>query len=233
MERATDGSGSGAVPWASMFDPSANMKALTAIQHEGFQAASALVERFVRIASAGATPTTPSAPVAPHAEDLRAALFGATDLEPIIRSWWSMVGQFAGAMTDGSPGGPTPSSGAATFDFTDVIADGLVRLAAAPSEKAVAEIWMVNRGRDDRGRIRLRCGTLLSDRGAVIESSAVSCSPASVRMHGRSSRGVDVTVDVGADVLPGVYRGTVVAEGFPEMWLPVEVAVRLGGVSPE
>jgi hypothetical protein len=36
-----------------------------------------------------------------------------------------------------------------------------------------------------------------------------------------------VTVDVGPEVRPGVYRGTVLANGNPDLWLPVMLTVRL------
>src|ERR1700722_16222736 len=36
------------LPWASVFDPAANARALSAIQAEGFRAASRIVDRFVR-----------------------------------------------------------------------------------------------------------------------------------------------------------------------------------------
>jgi hypothetical protein len=46
-------------------------------------------------------------------------------------------------------------------------------------------------------------------------------------MPARSSRGVTVAIDVGADVRPGVYRGTLLATGNPDLWLPVVLTVRL------
>src|ERR1700739_63056 len=39
------------LPWASVFDPAANARALSAIHAEGFRAASELVDRFVPIAA--------------------------------------------------------------------------------------------------------------------------------------------------------------------------------------
>ena len=66
---------------------------------------------------------------------------------------------------------------------------------------------------------------LLSDHGAVIQSSALAVVPSVAPMPGRSSRGVDVTIAVGPDVAPGIYRGTAMAEGFPELWLPIAVTV--------
>ena len=42
------------LPWASVFDPAANARALSAIQAEGFRAASRIVDRFARaVGSAG------------------------------------------------------------------------------------------------------------------------------------------------------------------------------------
>ena len=39
------------LPWASVFDSAANMRALSAIQADGFRAASELVDRFESAAS--------------------------------------------------------------------------------------------------------------------------------------------------------------------------------------
>ena len=222
MDRGSENGRSGAVPWASVFDPAANVQALTAIQHEGFRAASELVDRFVRIAAAGVSPVEATAP---QSEEERAAVFGAVDIQPLIRSWWSMVGQFVPGSAPTSAAGPADDGHGATLDLAAIVADGRVDLDAVPASWASTEIWLVNRSRDDRGKVKLRCGDLLSDRGAVIESSAVTIDPSKVRMPGRSSRGADVTVDVGPDVVPGVYRGTVMAEGFPDLWLPIVVTV--------
>lgn len=222
MDRAGDYGRNGDLPWASVFDPAANIQALTAIQHEGFRAASELVDRFVRIAAAGISPTGAPDLTEPQTEEERAAVFGAVDIQPLIRSWFSMMGQFV----PGVAGAATQNGHDATFDLADVVADGRVNLEAVPGERASAEVWLVNQGRDDRGKVKLRCGDLQSDRGDVIESSAVTIDPPKVKMPARSSRGVDVTVDVAADVAPGLYRGTLLAQGFPDLWLPIAVTVR-------
>jgi hypothetical protein len=39
-------------------------------------------------------------------------------------------------------------------------------------------------------------------------------------MPARSSRGAIVTVQVAEDVSPGVYRGTLLVDGHPQLWLP-------------
>jgi hypothetical protein len=84
----------GGLPWASVFDPAGNARALTGIQAEGFRAASQIVDRFVRIASNGLNGDgQPASPGARLSDDQRADLLGATDVEPLIRSWWSVLGQ--------------------------------------------------------------------------------------------------------------------------------------------
>src|ERR1700722_15736674 len=89
MPAAGDGMSSD-LPWSSVFDSSANMRALSAIQADGFRAASELVDRFVRVAAAGLNRSEPSAP---PADGEPADLYGATGLEPFVTSWWAMVDQ--------------------------------------------------------------------------------------------------------------------------------------------
>jgi hypothetical protein len=45
-------------------------------------------------------------------------------------------------------------------------------------------------------------------------------------MPARSSRGVTVEVDIDEHVAPGSYRGMLVADGHPDVWLPIEVVVK-------
>ena len=45
-----DGGGIDDLPWATVFDPAANARALGAIQAEGFRAASRIVDRFAQMA---------------------------------------------------------------------------------------------------------------------------------------------------------------------------------------
>ena len=40
-------------------------------------------------------------------------------------------------------------------------------------------------------------------------------------MVARCSRGVTVEIDVPDDIAPGNYRGTLLADGHPDIWLPV------------
>lgn len=221
MER---GKGNGSIndlPWASVFDPAANARALSAIQAEGFRAASALVDRFVQIATTGASPNGQH--TASTAGEAQRDLSAVRDIEPWIRSWWSMVGQFllgaAPRTADSAAAEP------ATLDFANAAAEGRLDLAVTAPGVAAAEVWLHNRAAADLGRIRLRCSDLLAHDGVVIESGAVSFDPADVAMPGRSSRGMDVKVQVSQGSQPGVYRGTLLAEGHPDLWLPVVLTV--------
>ncbi|WP_428340382.1 hypothetical protein [Mycobacterium sp.] len=208
------------LPWASVFDPAANARALSAIQAEGFRAASRIVNRFVRAVEPHADAPESDADPGSHS----AAGDGVHEFERLTRAWWSMAGQFllqslpATAKTGGESvsldvGGPGTPRGV-NFDV-------------AIGESTSSEIWLHNRGSDDRGDVRLQASDLLGHDGSVIPAAALRIDTEVVPMPARSSRGVVVTVDVGAEVRPGVYRGTVLASGNPDLWLPVTLTVRL------
>ena len=88
------------LPWASVFDPAANARALSAIQAEGFRAASRIVDRFVRavesnsdgeasVRASDAAVTNGNA-----AANGDGAVDGIKEFERLTRAWWSMTGQF-------------------------------------------------------------------------------------------------------------------------------------------
>ena len=225
MDRGTGDGSINDLPWASVFDPAANARALSAIQAEGFRAASEIVDRFARIATTGLNgkdrSTTSAAPLT---NDQRADLFGATDIEPLIRSWWVMIGQF---LLGSAPQVPDPvTADGASLDFSSDKASGRLDLGATAPGVATAGVWLHNRGADDLGRVRLRCSDLLANDGCVISSDAVTLDPAVVPMPTRSSRGIDVKIEVPQGVRSGIYRGTLLVEGHPELWLPVVMTVR-------
>ena len=172
------------VPWASVFDPAANLRALTTIQSEGFRAASEIVDRVVRLAAQRPNGTERSARQAtPLSTEQRADLLGATDVEPLISSWWAMVSQFlmgTGAQIPAK--GPTV---APTLDFSAADSAGRLEMDASPGGTATSEVWLHNAADDDLGRIRLRCSALTADDGAVIDAAAIRFDPKTVPMPGR------------------------------------------------
>jgi hypothetical protein len=191
------------LPWASVFDPAANARALSAIQAEGFRAASQLVDRFVRIAR-------------PDADSATAA--GASDrpgLEQLSRAWWSIAGQFLlGAAADGR-------TREADLDLGSADGQHGVSFSSAIPGRAETVVWLHNRTDRDYGRITLRCSDLLARDGAVIRSCELTLQPAVVPMPARCSRGVAVTVQVPGDARTGVYRGTLLVDVDDDLWLPV------------
>ncbi|MCV7178276.1 hypothetical protein [Mycolicibacterium sphagni] len=213
------------VPWASIFDPAANMRALTSVQAEGFRAASELVDRFVRMVATrpdgGAAAVRQASPLS---DEQRADFLGATDVEPLIRSWWAMAGQF---LMGGAPQTqPATAATSPALDFTGSAASGRLEFETEVGDSATAEVWLHNSADGDLGRICLRCSELMAHDGSVIEAAAARLDPKVVPMPGRSSRGIAVTVKATKKTKPGVYRGTILVEGRPELWLPVALTVR-------
>ena len=159
------------LPWASVFDPAANARALSAIQAEGFRAASRVVDRFAQIAGdvSGARQVTDPG-TAKAAAPLTPGLNPDVDL--IITTWWTVVGQMFRAMRGETVSGDETSVGVGVGVNVDVatdVATGAVQLASGET----AEIWLHNSGGDDSTDTVLRCSDLLAHDGAVIASTAV------------------------------------------------------------
>jgi len=225
------------VPWASVFDPAANARALSAIQAEGFRAASELVDRFVGLAGLGGnggerTPATngaertPATSAAGIPNAVGASVFGGPDFERLMKSWWSVTGQF---LLGSARIAGLPTAGGASFDLTKADGKGLLELDVALPGRATSEVWLHNRGPDDLGLVRLHCSDLLAHDGCVVPSSAMHIEPNPVPMPRRSSRGVSINVDASDGVHPGVYRGNLLADGHPDLWLPVVLTIRMPG----
>jgi len=213
------------LPWASVFDSAANMRALSAVQADGFRAASELVDRFVRMAAAGLNGSESSAPPAPRANDEPTDLYGGTGLEPFLTSWWAMVDQFLRISSPRREGEPVEAD-TATLDFAAAQATGRLQLSSVAPGAATAEVWLHNRGPDDMGKVVLRCSDLLSHDGNVIAARLMRLEPDIVPMPARSSRGVTVEVDIHEHVAPSSYRGMLVADGHPDVWLPIELVIK-------
>jgi hypothetical protein len=209
------------LPWASVFDPAANARALSAIQAEGFRAASQIVDRFIRIVTpeggaegGGGTPE--------QLVTSAAASNVVSDLEALTRSWWSVVGRM---LLQSAPKAGAGDAGATTLDLANAESTGQVDLVADVGGSASTEVWLHNRSADDLGEIALRCSDLLSSDGHLFQAESITLEPAVVPMPARSSRGIAMNVRVAEYVRPGLYRGTLLVEGHPRLWLPVGLVV--------
>lgn len=240
-EAAGGGAGNGAdVPWASVFDPAVNVRALGEIQARGFRAATELVDRFVRMADrmSGEAPQNSSAadqpgthgggdrggtenPTAASAPGAPGTPGSAVDLETLIGTWQGMVGQWAGSVR----GATAPTPAGATVDLVTAEAAGHVVLTVAEPGPVAGEVWLHNGGGVDLGKVRLRCSDLMAHDGTVLSGELVRFEPDSVPMPARCSRGVTIQLDVAENVPSGRYRGTLLAEGYADIWLPVTLVV--------
>jgi hypothetical protein len=205
------------LPWASVFDPAANVRALGAIQDRGFRAATDVVGRFIRMTDRGLGAA--SAPTSEgKAEDGSAASY--SELGRILTSLQSVVSQLGqSVLSNTAPAEPA-------LDLMNSAASGRAQLEATEPGPTVTEVWLHNRGPEDMGKVRLRCSDLLAHDGAVVESSCVRFEPDVVPMPARSSRGVTVEVDVAPSHSPGRYRGTMLADGYDDVWLPVVLNIK-------
>jgi hypothetical protein len=216
------------LPWGSVFDPAVNARALSSVQARGFKAATEVVNRFVQLADAGvfgadrSKESTSSSDI--HGDNGTAKPASGVDVERFFGLWQGMVGQLAQSLV-GAAAVPQTGMGSAMFDFVNAGASGRVELTTSEPGAVSTEVWLHNGGSTDLGKVRLRCSDLLSHDGALIVSAMVRFEPDTVPMVARSSRGVTVEVDVADDVRPGCYRGTLLADGHAEVWLPVLLTV--------
>jgi hypothetical protein len=215
--RALDDDGSIAdLPWAAVFDPAANVRALGAIQARGFRAATEVVDRFVRLAERSfGTARAPSS--ATESEGVDPGSY--PELGRILGSWQAVAGQLGRSVQ--APAAPEPG-----FDLVNSNATGEAYLEATEPGPTVTEVWLHNRGQEDLGKVRLRCSDLLAHDGMLIDSSCIRFEPDMVPMPARSSRGVTVEVDVTQQHQPGRYRGTMLADGHDDVWLPVVLNIK-------
>jgi hypothetical protein len=212
---ATDDGSIRDLPWASVFDPVANARALSAIQARGFSAATQLVDRFIKLAESSANGTAPKG----RANTNKAA---DNDVDLILTTWWSLLGQLLRSI----PGAGALRTDSPSFDLADETASGGVHLDAEGPGFAIGEVWLHNGGAHDIESVRMRCSDLLAHDGAKIGSDAVQFVPEKFPLPGRSSRAVSLQADVTPDIAQGRYRGTLLAEGYPELWLPVTLTLR-------
>jgi hypothetical protein len=203
------------LPWASVFDPASNVRALSAIQARGFRAATEVIDRLVK-----ATDSQSASKADVHRDSRDTD--GDRDVDRAVSTWQDLVGQLATSIR-GS--GMPPHFGAATFDLAKSHPSGQVRFDVAQSGMATTEVWLHNGGFDDLGTIRLRCSGLLAHDGAIVSAVRVRFEPEAVPLPARSSRGITMCIDVADDIPSGCYRGTLLAEGHADVWLPVELVV--------
>jgi hypothetical protein len=214
-ERDNDASFSD-IPWASVFDPALNIRALGEIQARGFRAATEVVNRFIRPADTKFVDDSVNSTQAPGDQATPPP-----DVDRVLQVWQRLATQAVESLR----GAAQPRGEVASVDIQHATSSGAVSLVASEPGAVSTEVWLHNRGADDLGKVRLRCSDLLAHDGALIESALVRFEPDAVPMVARCSRGVTVEIDVPDDIAAGNYRGTMLADGYPDIWLPVVLSV--------
>ena len=214
-ERDNDASVSD-IPWASVFDPALNIRALGEIQARGFRAATEVVNRFIRPADTKSVDDSVNSTQAPGDQATPPP-----DVDRVLQVWQRLATQAVESLR----GAAQPRGEVASVDIQQATSSGAVSLVASEPGAVSTEVWLHNRGADDLGKVRLRCSDLLAHDGALIESALVRFEPDTVPMLARCSRGVTVEIDVPDDTAAGNYRGTMLADGYPDIWLPVVLSV--------
>lgn len=212
------------LPWAAVFDAAANVRALGAVQAQGFRAASRLVDRFVKTgngtAETGSGATTEPADIRQDSE--RQSEWRPT-VDRVIGGWEALATQLTRSLSNST----APQKPGPVFDVGGAEATGIASLNHGAEGVENAEVWLHNGGAQDLGEVRLRCSDLLAHDGALVGATAVRFDPEVVQLPARSSRGVVISVDVLPQTQPGVYRGTLLVDGHPDIWMPIELSLRL------
>jgi len=214
-ERDNDASVSN-IPWASVFDPALNIRALGEIQARGFRAATEVVNRFIRPADTKSVTDSPDSEQAPDEQATPPP-----DVDQVLQVWQRLAAQAVESLR----GAAQPRAEVASVDIQHATSSGVVSLVASEPGAVSTEVWLHNHGAEDLGKVRLRCSDLLAHDGALIDSAMVRFEPDTVPMVARCSRGVTVEIDVSDDIVTGNYRGTLLADGYPDIWLPVVLSV--------
>jgi hypothetical protein len=215
------------IPWAAVYDPAHNIRSFNTIQARGFRAATDVVERLIDMigqngggAAVGRLEPTSTEEQVNGLEQNNGASMPPT-VERAVSAYQSVLAQ----LLDSMRGSATTPAGMVKLDLEQGNSRELLYLEAMPGGAASTELWLHNGGPSDLGDISLRCSDLLGHDGEILSAETVRIDPRTVSMPDRCSRGVTVQVDVAEDAQPGRYRGTLLASGHPDVWLPLELKV--------
>jgi hypothetical protein len=183
------------------------MRVMADIQAEGLRAAGELLERVLRSE--------------PDGNGRAPSPMG--DYTKLVDAWADLVR----TMVFGPPQPGAPGAITVPVDGSGV--GPPVRLTLVESAKgagASAEVWLHNGTAAAVGPLVLRCGKLRNADGKRLKGAKIRFAPREVApLPPRSSRAVKVSLVPKDTPRPGVYRGTIQAQGAPALWLPLEVAI--------
>jgi hypothetical protein len=231
VSEASDGGRDGGVPWAAVFDPEANARALEQIQRRGLQAAGDLVDRLVAAVDGDGSKRGEQAPRTNGAAAANGSA-APTGSDPF--GWWVyLMTQTLQAMarlsvpdtaaTDQPTGGPVWLDVVSGRD-SGTLALAVERSAGGPT--VAGELWLHNPSDRSVGPLHLHVGELGSPEGLTLPTGLVCPDPPSVsELPARSSRGVSVAVAAPSELAPGCYRGLLQVDGAAAVAFRVELNV--------
>jgi hypothetical protein len=194
---------------SALFDPVAGMRAMAEIQADGLRAASELFDRMLK-------PDEQAPPLSSRPP--------ARDYTALVDAWAELLARIAAGLAQ--PAQPDT----VTVPVDSGAAGPTVRFVlerCEPPASATTEIWLHNGTSARVGPLILRCGELSAADGAVLDGAQLQFDPAEVDLlPPRSSRGVLASLAASGSLRPGIYRGTIQADGAPNLWLPVEATVQ-------
>ncbi|MCZ8379049.1 hypothetical protein O6P37_09265 [Mycobacterium sp. CPCC 205372] len=208
------------LPWAAVFDPAANARALGAVQSQGLRAATELVDRFVTVFAEGE-----SSGARDESDDATATTRNAAPdarVDGLFSAWQNLISKIAPNVGTSN----AAAGGVATLDVVGGQPSNTVHLTVTGAGAAHAEVWLHNGGPDDLGEVRLRSSELLGHTGHSVAAAQVTFDRRSVPLPPRTSHGTVVTVQVHDGTPPGVYRGTLLVDDHPDLWLSMMLTVR-------
>ena len=91
------------------------------------------------------------------------------------------------------------------------------------------ELWLHNPSSQPVGYLRLTVGELRAPDGRLFGPGVIGFDPAEIAvLPARSARGAVVSLSAEDHLEPGIYRGMVLADGAPDLWVSLELAVERG-----
>jgi hypothetical protein len=218
--------GDSSVPWASLFDPIANARAVAEIQAQALRAAGDLVERVTGRVDGASTPPVAS-PAAGDGDDAPAGGDGSA----LIETWIALLQRAAEAF--GQAFNTDRNEGARVEIDLDTDSQTNRLLLEVDDSGVVTsgsrELWLHNGTTTAIGPLQFHTGELRSADGEIL-AATVAYDPQSVdSLPARSSRGIGVSIEKDGELASGTYRGLIQIAGAQQVWLTLEVVVRGAG----
>jgi hypothetical protein len=213
----------------SVPDPLAGLRAMTAVQRAGIEAAATVVERMLELGRLGIRGPLPfPLPAEPMRDSERSRPSESDDpgrelrrlrgdAERMLELWGEWIRLLLDAAADSAESAVKPTNGRA---------DHLLLGPAKPGTRPAGRAWLHVLDGPPTAAANLTATAFTAHDGSAIEGSAITFDPPTLDTFAlRSSQEIAVTVDVPTGTAPGIYHGHILATGLPELSLAVRIEV--------